>query len=185
MGIVRFALKFPYTFCCVLICRDGKLNPGIWAAANQRDGQITSDFQKSCQAPKSKIFLFSLDPNQFTDSLRPVPQRGVRTSRTRGGMRWTLAARETNAACWRTAKSCRSDAPRPASSLREEAQATVPTKPGHRGEREVSRKTIARECRVKPSEPVVTTLVCFVSFRTRGYGCSERPAFPAPSKSGE
>src|SRR4029078_3141414 len=44
----------------------------------------------------------------------------------------------------RTAKSCRSDAPMLASSLREEAQATVSNKPGHRGEREVSRKTIAR-----------------------------------------
>jgi len=44
----------------------------------------------------------------------------------------------------RTAKSCRSDAPMPASSLREEAQATVSNKPGHRGEHEVSRKTIAR-----------------------------------------
>src|SRR6266446_454442 len=47
-------------------------------------------------------------------------------------------------ALMRTAKSCRSDAPRLASSLREEAQATVSNKPGHRGEREVSRKTIAR-----------------------------------------
>jgi hypothetical protein len=28
------------------------------------DGQITSDFQKSCQAPKSKIFPFAPDPNQ-------------------------------------------------------------------------------------------------------------------------
>jgi hypothetical protein len=44
----------------------------------------------------------------------------------------------------RTAKSCRSDAPGSASSLREEAQATVSNKRGHRGEREVSRKTIAR-----------------------------------------
>jgi len=32
-----------------------------------------------------------------------------------------------------------------------------------------------------PSEPVVTTLVCFVLFRTRGCGCSKHPAFPAPS----
>src|SRR6266540_1249761 len=31
-----------------------------------------------------------------------------------------------------------------ASSMREEAQATVSNKPGHRGEHEVSRKTIAR-----------------------------------------
>src|SRR5258705_2731168 len=44
----------------------------------------------------------------------------------------------------RTAKSCRSDAPMLASSLREVAQATVSNKPGHREEREVSRKTIAR-----------------------------------------
>src|SRR6478609_5299732 len=44
----------------------------------------------------------------------------------------------------RTAKSCRSDAPMLASSLREEAQMTVSNKPGHRGEHEVSRKTIAR-----------------------------------------
>jgi hypothetical protein len=56
-----------------------------WAAANQRGGQITSDFPKSRQAPKSKIFLFSLDPNQFTDSRRPVPTRGaLRTSRNAG-----------------------------------------------------------------------------------------------------
>ena len=44
----------------------------------------------------------------------------------------------------RTAKSCGSDAPMLASSLREEAQATVTTKHGRRGEREVSRKTIAQ-----------------------------------------
>src|SRR4030095_15524059 len=44
----------------------------------------------------------------------------------------------------RTAKSCRSGAPMLASSLREDAQATVSNKPGHRGEHEVSRETIAR-----------------------------------------
>jgi hypothetical protein len=88
------------------------------AAANQRDGQITSDFQKSCQAPKSKIFLFSLGPNQFTDSRRLVPPEGrlaIVTNAGRDAM--DAAARETNAACWRTAKSCRSGAPMQASSL--------------------------------------------------------------------
>jgi hypothetical protein len=35
------------------------------AAANQPDGQITSDFQNSCQAPEPKIFLFSPEPNHF------------------------------------------------------------------------------------------------------------------------
>ena len=91
------------------------------------------------------------------------------------------AARETNAACWRTAKSCGSDAPMLASSLREEAQMTVSNKPGHRGEREVSRKTIARGMPGETGVTVVTMLVCFVLFRTRGFGRIERPAFPAPS----
>src|SRR5258706_13340443 len=61
----------------------------------------------------------------------------------------------------RTAKSCGSDAPGLASSLREDAQATVTTKPGHRGEREVSRKTIARGMPGETGVTVVTTLVCF------------------------
>src|SRR5258706_14925593 len=44
----------------------------------------------------------------------------------------------------RTAKSCGSDAPMLASSLANFRGTTVSSKPGHRGEREVSRKTIAR-----------------------------------------
>src|SRR5258706_7134915 len=68
----------------------------------------------------------------------------------------------------------------PASSLREEAQATVSNKPGHRGEREVSRKTIARGMPGRSGVTVVTTLVCLF-FYTRGCGRVGRPAFPAPS----
>src|SRR5712675_1801866 len=64
----------------------------------------------------------------------------------------------------RTAKSCGSDAPMPASSLREEAQATVSNKPGHRGEREVSRKTIARGMPGRSGVTVVTMLVCLFYF---------------------
>src|SRR6478672_3490376 len=82
-------------------------------------------------------------------------------------MRWTRAARETSAVCWRTAKSCRSDAPMLASSLREEAQATVSNKPGHRGEHEVSRKTIARGMPGETGVTVVTTLVCFFHLHAR------------------
>ena len=75
-----------------------------------------------------------------------MPTRGA--LRDRHG-RWArdavdVSARETNAACWRTAKSCGSDAPMLASSLQKDAQMTVSNKPGHRGEREVSRKTIAQ-----------------------------------------
>ena len=59
------------------------------------DGQITSDYQKSCQAPESKIFLFSPDPNQFTDSCRPVPQEGRLAIVTNAGrdavdVRWRI-----------------------------------------------------------------------------------------------
>src|SRR5436190_17433651 len=61
----------------------------------------------------------------------------------------------------RTAKSCGSDAPMLASSLREEAQATVSNKPGHRGEHEGNRKTIARGMPGRSGVTVVTTLVCF------------------------
>jgi hypothetical protein len=68
----------------------------------------------------------------------------------------------------------------PASSLREEAQATVSTKHGHRGEHEVSRKTIARGMPGDSGVTVVTMLVCFFHC-TRGCGRIVRPAFPAPS----
>src|SRR5260370_26095332 len=83
----------------------------------------------------------------------------------------------------RTAKSCGSDAPMLASSLREGAQATVSNKPGHRGEREVSRKTIAQ------GRPGLFRCTCgdyarvLCLFRTRGRGCIGHPAFPAPSVS--
>jgi len=51
----------------------------------------------------------------------------------------------------RTAKSCGSDAPMLASSLANFRGTTVSNKPGHRGEREVSRKTIAQG---RPGVPV-------------------------------
>src|SRR5712671_3185112 len=70
----------------------------------------------------------------------------------------------------RTAKSCGSDAPGLASSLREDAQATVTTKPGHRGEHEVSRKTIARGMPGRSGVTVVTMLVCFVYFAREATG---------------
>jgi hypothetical protein len=79
-----------------------QIESGHLAAANQRDGQITSDYQKSCQAPKSKIFLFSSDPNQFTDSRRPFRQEG-RCARHetgcggRGGVRRAIASRTNDA----------------------------------------------------------------------------------------
>jgi hypothetical protein len=151
------------------------------------DGQITSDFQKLCQAPFAKIFRFAPGPNQFTDSPRLVPTRGADRASSRNAGRDAVDAaasgeqvRAGRMALTRTAKSCGSDAPMPASSLREAAQATVSNKPGHREEHEVSRKTIARGMPGNSGVTVVTTLVCLF-FYTRDCGCIGRPAFPAPS----
>src|SRR6266487_6566761 len=93
----------------------------------------------------------------------------------------------------RTAKSCGSDAPRLASRF---AEASRPnrawTKPypqddggktawSPRRARRKPLKPLRGECREESGEPVVTTLVCFILFRTRGCGCIGHPAFPAPS----
>ena len=43
-------------------------------------------------------------------------------------------------------------------------------------------KTIARGMPGETGVTVVTTLVCFILFRTRGCGRIKRPAFPAPSE---
>jgi hypothetical protein len=75
----------------------------------------TGKSAKSCPALPEKIFCFSEYPNQFYNPACLVPQRGgSRSSRTRGGMRWTrqrrratwsqggLRTRERSAACRRT-----------------------------------------------------------------------------------
>jgi hypothetical protein len=140
------------------------------------DGQIT----ESCPAPLRKIFRFSFDPNHFTESHRPVPQRGVRTSRTRDGMWWTRQRGLTNGAeadgevvwSWRpdAGVKCRGF------SARRRWQKSPVT--GESTKETV--KTIAQGRPGVSGGPVVTTLVCFL-FCTRGCGCSGHPAFPAPS----
>ena len=60
--------------------------------------------------------------------------------------------------------------------------AMVARKPGHQGEREGNRKTIAQGMPVDPGGPVVTTR-CIFLHHTR-LGCIGHPAFPAPSISG-
>src|SRR5712672_1454183 len=59
-----------------------------------------------------------------------------------------------------------------ASSLREDAQATVSNKLGHREEREVSRKTIARGMPGETGVTVVTTLVCLFFITHEAAGAS-------------
>ena len=146
----------------------------------------------ACPAPFAKIFLFPPDPNQFTDSHRPVPQRGVAHVINVGhGMRWTRRHWARMSDCragfpvsghWRagrkmlkrTAKSCGSDAPRLASSF---AEASRPnralTKPypqddggktawSPRRARRKPLKPLRGECRAESGGPVVTTLVCLL-----------------------
>jgi hypothetical protein len=64
----------------------------------------------------------------------------------------------------RTAKSCGPDAPTLASSSREPrlSRAMVANKPGHQGEREGNRKTIAQGMPVEPGEPVADYPVHFL-----------------------
>src|SRR5258708_28192254 len=86
----------------------------------------------------------------------------------------------------RTAKSCGSDAPIVGVKSAIRSAGDGVKKRGHRGEREVSRKTIARGMPGRSGEPVVT-ISCAFFICTRGCGCIGHPAFPAPSvvKSGE
>ncbi len=52
----------------------------------------------TCPVPPAKIFRFPSDANHLHVPCRPVPQRGgSRSSRTRGGMRWTWVAHLTRA----------------------------------------------------------------------------------------
>src|ERR1700743_849770 len=56
----------------------------------------------------------------------------------------------------------------------------VARKPGHQGEHEGNRNTIAQGRPGDAGEPVVDYRV-LSTFCTRGYGCAAHPAFPAPS----
>jgi hypothetical protein len=69
------------------------------------------------QLPREKFSAFAVGQITFTNSsVSPHKRGGSRSSRTRGGMRWTQVALLTRALCLRTAKSCGPDAPTLASS---------------------------------------------------------------------
>jgi hypothetical protein len=61
------------------------------------------------------------------------------------------------------------------------SRATVTKKPGHRGERAISRKTIAQGKPECLGVPVFTRVLSALISRIRGCGCDVHPAFPAPS----
>jgi hypothetical protein len=82
----------------------------------------------------------------------PSPQRGVsRSSRTRGGMRWTRGSALTKRCFSWTAKSCGPDAPTLVSSWRSYPPTTMARKPGSPGRaRNKLLKPLRGECRVFP-----------------------------------
>src|SRR5215212_1151640 len=60
-------------------------------------------------------------------------------------------------------------------------QATVTTKPDHRGElRRKPLKPLRAGMPGEPGEPMVTTSCAHFPFRTRDCGCIKHPAFPTP-----
>ena len=124
--------------------------------------------QKYSDFPKTQI--------SFITSAIPCPPRGA--YRDRHG-RWARDAMDVNrralsfartSGVLRTAKSYGPDAPTLASSLRQHPQATVAKKPGHRGECEVSRKTIAQGRPVDPVEPVALPPCFFCTGPTGAIG---------------
>jgi hypothetical protein len=85
-------------------------------------------------------------------------------------MRWTRMAAQDERRTTRTAKSRGPGAPTLASSPRGSKRfpgATVARKPGHRGEREVSRKPPRREGRIASAEPVCSCAFSCCHLRTR------------------
>jgi hypothetical protein len=122
--------------------RTGKSVPKILSSRKENDEkapELISEIQK---------FRLPTDPNHFYIHHRPAHRgRAHVTNAERDAVDAAASGEQQRAGrmmLMRTAKSCRSGAPMPASSLREAAQATVSNKPGHREEHEVSRKTIAQ-----------------------------------------
>jgi hypothetical protein len=105
------------------------------------DGQI-SDFsvqplsEKYSDFPKTQITLYP-SPSRSSEGRCATSRNAERDAVDAGS---ALDGRRG----WRTAKACGPDAPTLASSLRQHPQAMVARKPGHQGERVISRKTIAR-----------------------------------------
>ena len=105
---------------------------------------------KTPERKYSCLCFTQITSHQYTS--RPA-QRGVRTSRTWGGERWTRRLRR-RAQPTRTAKACGPDVAVLASSLavahrsnwieRDICKAMVTRKPDHQGERAISRKAIAQ-----------------------------------------
>ena len=149
----------------------------------QPDGQIT----QSLSSPSRKnISLQCLCKSPSCPPPSRPTQRGVsRSSRTSAAGCGGRRRRFDEGACMRTAKSCGPDAPTLASSsLGSKLLASDGgKKAGHRGERGISRKTIARGMPGDFRCDLTNACAFYHYICTRGSGRIGRPAFPAPSDS--
>jgi hypothetical protein len=119
-----------------------------------------------------KIFRFPFTPNQIYKPRHPAPWRGIgQRHERRCRMRWTRRVRKTNAPD-ADGKAVWSRCPDAGIKLVEAIPpATVARKPGHRGERGISRKPSRRESRIASAGPVCSCAF-FSHFGTRDRGCS-------------
>ena len=137
---------------------------------NNPTGQITSDFQKSCQALPRKIFRFTPGANQrFSRAVSPDERGGSRSS---SNARWDAVDADVRAderRTTRTAKSCGPDAPTLASSSREASSARRRWQESPVTEESaiVSRKPLRREGRIASAEPVCSCAFSCCHLRTR------------------
>jgi hypothetical protein len=120
-GICSVRGKFRKYCCPVLLMK----TPALLASAVERlpDGQIASDFPKSCQARESKIFCFSCWPNQRHIWRHPVPGRGALAIVTNVG-RAVMDAAASGASC-----NCRAGFSREQSTLRRRSTLLRTAKP--------------------------------------------------------
>jgi hypothetical protein len=130
--------------------RHGKSNPSLGLRQTDPTGKSLLIFRNGVKPRNQKYFCFRLPQISCISLPVSFPLEGriaIVTDVERDAVDAAASGERMQAGRMmlkRTAKSCGSGAPGLASSLREEAQATVATKPGHRGDHEVSRKTIAR-----------------------------------------
>jgi hypothetical protein len=126
------------------------------------------------------ILIFRRPKSVYNPAVPSHRGGGSRSSRTRGGMRWTLMAPLTNRA--RGGRRSRVVlTPRrwcqAGGVIRRRRWQTSPVTG------ESTKETVKTIARGMPGDSGVTVVTCSCAFfiRTRGCGCIERPAFPAPS----
>ena len=148
-------------------------------------GKSLLNFRNTSQAVRIKNI--SLNPSGKSP-LRDLPvspdeRGGSRSSRTRGGMRWTRKfATDERKPSGRQRRVV--PTPRRWCQVRGKQnfpRATVARKPGHRGERGISRRNHCAGKVGMPPLDLYARVRFFVQVCTRDRGCSAHPAFPAPS----